>query len=50
MTDLPEGVVEVGAMVPDFEAQATDGKNIKLSDYRGKWVVLFFYSKAFTGG
>ncbi|MCA9188545.1 MAG: peroxiredoxin [Pirellulaceae bacterium] len=37
---------------PDFEAQAVmpDGsfKNVKLSDYRGKYVVLFFYPLDFT--
>ena len=36
-----------GKTSPDFEASAyTDGgfKNIKLSDYKGKWVVLCFYT------
>ncbi len=37
---------------PDFKAQAVfaDGsiKEIKLSDYKGKWVVLFFYPLDFT--
>jgi peroxiredoxin (alkyl hydroperoxide reductase subunit C) len=41
----------VGAPAPDFEAAAFfDGgfKNIKLSDYKGKWVVLCFYPGDFT--
>jgi hypothetical protein len=41
----------VGQPAPDFEASAfVDGgfKNIKLSDYRGKWVVLCFYPGDFT--
>lgn len=41
----------VGQPAPDFEATAfVDGgfKNIKLSDYRGKWVVLCFYPGDFT--
>jgi alkyl hydroperoxide reductase subunit AhpC len=41
----------VGKPAPDFEASAyVDGgfKNIKLSDYRGKWVVLCFYPGDFT--
>ena len=41
----------VGKPAPDFEASAfTDGgfKNIKLSDYKGKWVVLCFYPGDFT--
>src|SRR3954466_5935440 len=37
---------------PDFKAQAVmaDGsfKDIKLSDYKGKWVVLYFYPLDFT--
>jgi hypothetical protein len=41
----------VGKPAPDFEANAlVDGKfkNIKLSDYKGKWVVLCFYPGDFT--
>lgn len=42
----------VGYEAPDFEASAYivgEGfKNIKLSDYRGKWVVLCFYPGDFT--
>jgi len=41
----------VGQPAPDFEAAAfVDGgfRNIKLSDYRGKWVVLCFYPGDFT--
>ena len=41
----------VGKPAPDFEASAfIDGgfKNIKLSDYKGKWVVLCFYPGNFT--
>jgi peroxiredoxin (alkyl hydroperoxide reductase subunit C) len=41
----------VGTEAPDFEASAyVDGgfKNIRLSDYRGQWVVLCFYPGDFT--
>eukprot|EP00882_Tetradesmus_deserticola_P000619 GHRQ01000676.1.p1 GENE.GHRQ01000676.1~~GHRQ01000676.1.p1 ORF type:complete len:437 (+),score=128.24 GHRQ01000676.1:130-1311(+) len=41
----------VGQIAPDFEAPAViDGeiRNISLSDYRGKYVVLFWYPKDFT--
>lgn len=41
----------MGQMAPDFEAPAViDGeiRNISLSDYRGKYVVLFWYPKDFT--
>ena len=42
--------IQVGKAAPDIEAPATNGENIKLSDLKGSWVVLFFYPKAFTGG
>ena len=41
----------VGREAPDFEASAlVDGgfKNVKLSDYRGQWVILCFYPGDFT--
>ncbi len=42
-----------GLKAPDFEANAYDPKTgelktVKLSDYRGKWVILFFYPADFT--
>ena len=44
--------LKVGKPAPDVKAQALmpDGsfKEVKLSDYRGKWVVLFFYPLDFT--
>jgi hypothetical protein len=39
-----------GQPAPDFEAQSTLGRSIRLSDYRGKPVILFFFPKAFTPG
>lgn len=47
----PVIMARVGRPAPDFEASAfADGgfKNIRLSDYRGKWVVLCFYPGDFT--
>ena len=44
-------IARVGMEAPDFEASAfVDGgfQNIKLSDYRGKWVILCFYPGDFT--
>src|SRR4030042_4141070 len=44
-------IAQVGKPAPDFEASAyVDGgfKNIKLSAYKGKWVVLCFYPGDFT--
>lgn len=40
----------VGEQAPDFELLNQDGKPVKLSDYRGKKVVLFAYPKAGTPG
>jgi peroxiredoxin (alkyl hydroperoxide reductase subunit C) len=44
-------LARVGAPAPDFELSAyVDGgfRNIKLSDYKGKWIVLCFYPGDFT--
>lgn len=40
----------VGAAAPSFELQSDEGKATKLEDFRGKWVVLYFYPKDFTSG
>src|SRR3989338_8812302 len=39
--------VKVGEKAPDFQAESTAGK-VALKDYKGKWVVLFFYPLDFT--
>jgi peroxiredoxin (alkyl hydroperoxide reductase subunit C) len=47
----PKMIAKVGKPAPDFEASAyVNGgfQNIKLSDYRGKWLVLCFYPGDFT--
>ena len=44
-------LAQIGKPAPDFEANAfVNGsfKSIKLSDYKGKWVVLCFYPGDFT--
>jgi peroxiredoxin Q/BCP len=43
-------VVEEGKPAPDFELQSDSGETIKLSDLRGKPVVLYFYPKDDTPG
>jgi peroxiredoxin 2/4 len=51
MTYPNEGCIRVGQSAPDFTATAVvdqEFKTIKLSDYRGKYVVLFFYPLDFT--
>jgi len=42
---------KIGHQAPGFEAeiyQHDQSKKIKLSDYKGKWVILFFYPADFT--
>src|SRR3954468_16196640 len=41
---------EVGKPAPDFSLTTGDGSQVSLKDYRGKWVVLYFYPKDFTSG
>src|SRR5579884_1498745 len=43
-------MVEEGAPAPEFEAQTDDGRTVRLSDLRGKPVVLYFYPKDDTPG
>ncbi len=39
-----------GTMAPEFTLSSQDGTPVSLRDYRGKWVVLYFYPKDFTSG
>ena len=43
-------VIETGASAPDFELPDQDGRAVKLADFRGQSVVLYFYPKADTPG
>jgi peroxiredoxin len=49
-TPAPELKVKAGDPAPDFSLPGTDGKTHKLSDYKGKTLVLAWFPKAFTGG
>lgn len=42
--------LEVGKKAPDFEVKDQNGKMVKLSDFKGKKVVLYFYPKDNTPG
>ena len=44
---LTNGNVKIGQKAPDFDAITTFGK-IKLSDYEGKWLILFSHPGDFT--
>ncbi len=41
---------EVGSAAPDFTLNSQEGKPVSLHDFKGKWVVLYFYPKDFTSG
>src|SRR5437763_140086 len=41
---------EAGKPAPDFNLTTGDGSQVSLKDYRGKWIVLYFYPKDFTSG
>jgi thioredoxin-dependent peroxiredoxin len=42
--------VQIGQLAPDFHLEANNGEKVKLSDFRGKNVVLYFYPKDMTPG
>jgi cytochrome oxidase Cu insertion factor (SCO1/SenC/PrrC family) len=47
----PKTQLKVGQPAPEFTLTDTEGKEVKLSDFKGKKnVVLAFYVLAFTGG
>jgi peroxiredoxin Q/BCP len=39
-----------GQTAPDFSLPSADGATVSLKDFKGKWVVLYFYPKDFTSG
>ena len=43
-------MIEQGQLAPDFELPDQDGRTVKLSDFRGQPVVVYFYPKAATPG
>jgi thioredoxin-dependent peroxiredoxin len=45
-----QSVPAAGINAPDFSLTTNEGKPASLKDYRGKWVVLYFYPKDFTSG
>ena len=52
---VPEATVAsaapaIGAAAPDFNLTSNEGHPTSLKDFKGKWTVLYFYPKDFTGG
>ena len=44
------GTLKKGDTAPEFNLMDQDGKNLKLADFKGKKVLLYFYPKADTSG
>jgi peroxiredoxin Q/BCP len=45
-----QSVPKEGSPAPEFSLPTNEGKQAGLKDFRGKWVVLYFYPKDFTSG
>ena len=43
-------MLQAGQSFPNFSLPNQDGKTVKLSDYAGKWLVVYFYPKDDTPG
>src|ERR1700680_56918 len=43
-------IPSVGTAAPDFTLKSQEGKTVSLHDFKGKWVVLYFYPKDMTPG
>ena len=43
-------MLTTGSQAPSFKLPDQDGNEVALSDYKGKWVVLYFFPKALTPG
>jgi peroxiredoxin Q/BCP len=47
---LGASLPSVGSTAPDFTLNSQDGNPVTLSQFRGKWVVLYFYPRDMTSG
>lgn len=43
-------MLKVGDPAPAFSGPSSQGKDVALADFAGRWLVLYFYPKAFTPG
>lgn len=43
-------MLQAGEKAPDFTVKDHEGRDTSLADYRGRWVVLWWYPKADTPG
>src|SRR6201984_3242023 len=49
-TGMAQNLPQAGAIAPAVSLPSNDGKQVSLNDFKGKWVVLYFYPKDFTSG
>ncbi|HID73636.1 MAG TPA: peroxiredoxin [Thermoplasmata archaeon] len=47
---MTDGTLNVGNEAPDFLLRDQDARDVRLSDHRGRWVVLYFYPRDNTTG
>jgi peroxiredoxin Q/BCP len=47
---MAQSLPTAGVAAPAIKLTSNEGKPVSLSDYKGKWVVLYFYPKDFTSG
>jgi peroxiredoxin Q/BCP len=43
-------MIPTGVSAPDFTLDTDEGRSVSLTDFRGRWVVLYFFPKADTPG
>jgi len=49
-TGMAQNLPQAGAIAPAVSLPSNEGRQVSLNDYKGKWVVLYFYPKDFTSG
>ena len=47
---IADNLAPIGSSAPNFTLPSQEDKQVSLTDYRGKWVVLYFYPKDQTSG
>ena len=50
VTSAADTMPAVGSKAPEFTLHSQEGKPVSLKEFRGKWVVLYFYPKDMTKG
>jgi thioredoxin-dependent peroxiredoxin len=47
---MAKAMLNIGEKAPDFRLETDEGKEVSLSNFRSKRVLLYFYPKANTSG